>query len=136
MWCLLIPAVIASLAWANIVILRMFQRRRTGPRWWAALSAAWLFGAALGVWGGFFLEYELSTELRVHGAPVPAAFFHQEGPPGQEQWIDFISSAPLVCAGSNVVILALLAACPVGWVFWLRRWQAPSGAEETAQNRP
>jgi hypothetical protein len=63
---------------------------------------------------------------------VPAAFFHWEGPPGEEQWIDFITPAPLLFAGSNVVILALLAACPVGVVCWLRRWLAPAPDRSSA----
>jgi hypothetical protein len=83
------------------------------------MSVAWLAGASLGVWSGFFFEYQATPRLRVVGAPVPAAFFHWEGPPGQEQWIDFITPAPLLFASSNVVILSLLAACPVGLVFWL-----------------
>jgi hypothetical protein len=120
MGCLLIPIVIALLAWANVAIVRLLHRRHGGLVWWVALSIAWLAGAALGVWGGFFFEYQPSPRLRVFGAPVPAAFFHWEGPPGEEQWVDFITPVPLLIAGSNVVILALLAACPVGLVGWLR----------------
>jgi hypothetical protein len=64
--------------------------------------------------------------LRVFGAPVPAAFFHLEGPPGEEQWVDFITPAPLLFAASNVPLLGLLVACPVGLVFWVRCWFRPS----------
>ncbi|HXG12143.1 MAG TPA: hypothetical protein VNK04_20480 [Gemmataceae bacterium] len=132
MGCLLIPAVIVLLAWANGVIVRLFQRRHAGPAWWTILSIAWLSGAVVGVWGGFFFEYQPSPRLRVLGAPVPAAFLRWEGPPGEERWIDFITPDPLLFAGSNAVILALLAACPVGAVFWLWGWQARSGAKVSA----
>src|ERR1700722_3102841 len=71
---LLIPAVIALLVWANIVIVRLFLQRHAAPVWWMTLSVAWLAGAGLGVWGGFFFEYQPSPRLRVFGAPVPAAF--------------------------------------------------------------
>jgi hypothetical protein len=85
---------------------------------------AWVAGAALGVWGGFCFEYQASPRLRVFGAPVPAAFFHREGPPGEEQWVSFITPAPLLFAASNVAILALLAACPVGLAYWLGQRRA------------
>jgi hypothetical protein len=114
-----IPAVVALLAYADLLIMRMFQRRQAGRVWWTALAVAWLAGAALGTWAGFFFEYQPSPRLRVFGAPVPATFFHWEGPPGEERWVDFVTPAPLLFAGSNVVILALLAACPIGLVFWL-----------------
>jgi hypothetical protein len=119
MGCLFIPALIGVLALANAFIVRMLRQRGAGTRWWAALSSAWLAGAALGVWSGFFFEYQPSPRLRVFGAPVPAAFFHWEGPPGEEQWVDFITPAPVLFAASNVAILALLAGCPVGVAFWV-----------------
>src|SRR4051794_19721681 len=101
MGCLLIPALIGLLALADAVIVRMLRQRGAGVGWWSALSAAWLAGAALGVWGGFFFEYQPSPRLRVFGAPVPAAFFHWEGPPGEEQWVDFVTPAPALFAASN-----------------------------------
>lgn len=121
---LLIAVVVSVLTWVNIVIVRRFQRQRARFDWWVALALAWLVGAVLGVWGGFFFEYQPSPKLRVIGAPVPAAFLHWEGPPGEERWVDFITPAPLLFAESNVIILALLSAGPVGVIFWLRRWQA------------
>jgi hypothetical protein len=124
MGCLFIPVVIALLTAADILIVRRFQRRHAAMGWWIALSIAWGTGTALGIWGGFFFEYQLSPRLRVFGAPVPAAFFHWEGPPGQEDWVDFITPAPLLFAASNVPILALLAACPIGLAFWVRSRRA------------
>jgi hypothetical protein len=118
MACLLIPVVLALLAAGNVAIVRLFRLRQAGPGWWTALAVAWLFGAALGTWGGFFFEYWASPRLRVVGAPVPAAVWHLEGRPGDEQWVDFVTPAPLLFAGSNVPILALLAGWPIGLVFW------------------
>ena len=104
--------------WGHV---RSFLARRARPPWWGALAAAWAVGAVVGAWSGFFFEYRPAPNLRVFGAPVPAAFFHREGPPGEEQWVDFITPAPLLFAGSNVVILALLAASSVGLAFRFRR---------------
>jgi hypothetical protein len=120
---LLIIVLVGLLALTNMATVRLLRRRLAGPGWWAALSVAWLAGALLGVWGGFFFEYQLSPRLRVFGAPAPAGFFHLEGPPGEEQWIDFITPAPMLFAASNVPILALLAACPVGLLFWVWGWR-------------
>jgi hypothetical protein len=106
----LFPLLMALLAWADLSVVRMLRHRHAGPVWWTILTLAWLVGAMLGVLGGFFFEYQPSPRLRVFGAPVPAAFFHWEGPPGGDQWVDYITPTPIVFAGSNVVILALLAA--------------------------
>jgi len=121
MGCWLIPAIIGLLAYSNIIIVRLFNPRLTGPRWWVALVVAWLVGGALGVWSGFFFEYQVSPTLRVAGAPVPAAFFHWEGPPGEERWIDFITPAPVLFAGSNIVILAMLLPWWVATLFLICR---------------
>ncbi len=123
MGCLLIPLLLALLAVANAATVRRFRRSAANTGWWTALLMAWLVGAALGVWGGFLFEYQPSPRLRVAGAPVPAAFFHLEGPPGEERWVDFVTPSPQFFAGSNVPILAMLAACPVGLVFWVWSWR-------------
>jgi hypothetical protein len=98
--------------------------------------AGGLFGVGMGVMTGFALAEGRNPNtdwlalmpvllfglgFMIFGAPIPAAFFHWEGPPGKEQWVDFITPAPLLFAGSNVVILALLAAIPVGLAFRFRR---------------
>jgi hypothetical protein len=131
---LLLPALLSLLTLANAAVVRMFRRRQAGVGWWVTLSVAWLAGAAAGVWGGFFFEYRPSPRLRVLGAPVPAAFFHWEGPPGEEQWVGFITPAPLLSAASNVALLALLAGCPVGVVCWLA-WRRPVPGEGGCSER-
>jgi hypothetical protein len=123
MGCLLIPVLVGLLTLGNVVTVRLFRRREAGVGWWVALATTWFAGTALGVWGGFFFEYQPSPRLRVFGAPVPAAFFHWEGPPGEEQRVDFITPAPLLFAGTNVPIMGLLVACPIGLVFWVCSWR-------------
>ena len=118
---LVIIAAVAPIAYANLAIVRSFKRGQATLSWWGVLVAAWAVGSAVGIWSGFFFEYRPESRLRVLGAPVPAAVFHWEGPPGEEQWIDFITPAPLLFAGLNVVILALSVACLVGLAFRLRR---------------
>jgi hypothetical protein len=110
---LLIFAVTFLLAFADAGIVRLFRRRRAGRSWWCALAVAWLVGA----WGGFFFEYRPTPVLRVFGAPVPGVFLHWEGPLGEERWVDFNHPGSGVFAGSNIVILALLAVLSVGLVF-------------------
>lgn len=118
---LIIFGAIGLLAYLNVATVRSFRRRQAGSGWWTLLTFGWAAGAAVGVMGGFFFEYQPRPELRVVGAPVPVAFFHWEGPPGEERWIDFITQPPFLFAGSNVVILGLLAACPIGLAFRLLR---------------
>lgn len=129
---LLIFVFIGLLGWANLVAVRLLRSCVAGPGWWASLVLLWIGGAAVGYWGGFFFEYQPSPRLRVLGAPIPAAFLHLEGPPGDEQWIDFITPAPLLFAGSNVIIVALLLACPLLPAFWLRHRAQRSDATRRA----
>jgi hypothetical protein len=129
---LFILAVVALLGWVNVATVRLIRREQARAGWWVALVVAGLVGAGMGVWGGFFFEYQPSPRLRVFGAPVPAAFLHWEGPPGEEDWVDFVTPAPALFAGSNVLLLALLAACPIGLVFWLWRWVAPARGRPSA----
>ena len=117
---LLILIIIALLGWANVAIIRRFRSQVAGWGWWTSLLLLWTAGATIGVWGGFFFEYLACPTLRVCGAPVPVGFFHLEGPPGQQQWIDFITPAPLLFALSNVVLMTLLLACPV-WLAFVYR---------------
>ena len=122
---LLILLLLAPVSYCNVLIVRSFLARSAGVPWWGVLAAAWLAGATIGAWCGFGFEYRPVPTLRVFGAPIPAAFFHWEGPPGEEQWVDFVTPAPLLFAGSNVVILAMMSACLVGLTFRLRQRANP-----------
>jgi hypothetical protein len=118
---LLIVLLVALLVCINVALISAFRRRLPGPPWWRALVAAWMAGAGLGVWSGFFFEYRPDPRLRILGAPIPAICFQWEGPSGEERWVDYVTPDPLLFAGSNVVILALLAGCLVGLAYWFQR---------------
>jgi hypothetical protein len=115
MACCLIPIVIALLAYSNLLIVQLFNRRKAGKSWWNALALAWLAGAGLGVWSGFFFEYQPSPKLKFLGFPVPVVVFQLEGPPGDEDWVDFPGS-PLF-ALSDILIMALLVPWWIGTLF-------------------
>jgi hypothetical protein len=117
----LIFTMLVLLAFLNAGIIRLLRRRGAGRHWWCALAIAWSAGAGSGVWSGCFFEYQPTPELRVLSAPVPTAFFHWEGPLGEEQWVDYITPVPELIAGSDIAFIALLAGLPVGLVFLLRR---------------
>jgi len=121
MACVLIPAVFAMLAWANAAAVRALRAHAAPAGWWAALMVLWLAGAAAGVWGGFFAEYQASPTLRVSGAPLPVGAAHREGSPGQEQWVGFVTPAPLLFAAANVPLVGLLAGSIIGPAFWAWR---------------
>lgn len=104
----------------NAMTVRAFLRQQAGMGWWVSLAIAWLVGAAAGFWSGVYYEYQPSPTLRVFGAPVPHAYFHLEGPPGEEKWMDYITEAPVFFAGSNVFIMAVVAACPIGLIYAIR----------------
>src|SRR4051794_4073044 len=118
LFALIIFALIGLLTWANSAMVRQLRRRHAAIGWWVLLIVLWTAGVALGVYGGFFFEYHASPKLRVFGAPVPAAFFHWEGPPGHEDWVDFPAETALLNAASNVLLVPLLFACPLAVVFW------------------
>jgi hypothetical protein len=116
---ILVYITIVLLLWANVAAVVSFRRRRASGRWWTAMWFAWILGGAIGVYGGFFFEYQPTETLRVFGAPVPAVFLHLEGPPDNQQWVDYITPAPLLFAGSNIIILAMAAGCLVATGFVL-----------------
>jgi hypothetical protein len=58
-----------------------------------------------------------------------------EGPPGHEAWVDYVTPAPLLIAASNIVILGLVAACPIELAYWLWRRRAV-GSQARRPNAP
>ncbi len=124
MGCLLILMLAGAMIAANWATLYALQRRRAGLGWWIALCGAWILGAAVGVIGTFH-EFQPSPKLRVVGRPMPVVIFQLEGPPGQEQWIDFVSPLGPLVIGVNAGSLALLAGLPVGLLRYLCSWWSP-----------
>lgn len=121
MGAVLILAVAVFLVWANLTTVRALRSRRAGVVWWAALAVLWAAGAAIGVWGGFFFEYQASPRLRVFGAPLPAGMSQLNGPPGQEVWVGFVTPVPILFAAANVPLVGLFAGSLVGMAFRLWR---------------
>jgi hypothetical protein len=130
MGCLLIPAIIGLLTCIDVVIVRLFQRRHASKKWWGALVFVWLLGAGVGIWSSFF-EWHPSPTLRVFGFPLVLAILRWEGSPGNENWVDYVSSIPHLVIGGNMLLLALLASYPVGLVFWL--WGRRASVREKAE---
>ncbi|MFO0919760.1 MAG: hypothetical protein U0872_15790 [Planctomycetaceae bacterium] len=104
---------------ANAGTVLLLKRRIAVMPWWLALFAAWLAGAAVGVWAGVFFEYQPEPHVRIIGFPVPEACFIWQGPPGEEQWVDYVSPVPLLLILSNILFWGLLAGCPVGLIYWM-----------------
>jgi hypothetical protein len=117
--CLLIPLLIALFLWINKAVLKLlWQRASTG--WKIAYCFACVTGIILGVWGGFFFEYQPYPNLRVFSIPFPIGFLHLEGPPGNEEWVDFVSPAGALVALSDLIIIALIVPSLIGLAFWVR----------------
>ncbi|SIN76400.1 hypothetical protein SAMN05444166_0709 [Singulisphaera sp. GP187] len=81
--------------------------------------------------GGFFFEYRALPQLRGIDTPIPSVFFHWEGLPGEEGWVDLVTPAPLLFAGLNVAILGLLAA----WASVPRQLAAPGACPSPLESR-
>lgn len=114
----LILAILAFLAFINYAVVRDFQQRKSSLAW-VALCISWLLGAIVGVWSGFHFSYLLDPEMRVHGAPFPAAFqvvVHQDG---QDRWIYLPVRTPWLSAAWNVLILTMVAGAIVWGVMTL-----------------
>jgi hypothetical protein len=128
MACFVVFPGLVVLVIANYYIVRrlMFMRARAGP--WILLIAIWILGAAFGIYGGFFLEYQVTPRVRVAGAPVPAVYFFREGPPGDPRYTAR-GHAPLLFAASNVVIVPAVLAMPFGFIYWVITMDAKSRLE-------
>jgi amino acid transporter len=116
---LIILALIVFFGWINVLSVRWMRSHHANTYWWCALITAWVVGIIVGVWGGFFFEYHTSPDFRVAGAPIPAVLFHLEDDAyGKPEWVDFPAGTPLLNATSNVVLVPLLFAVPISFIFW------------------
>lgn len=89
----------------------------------------------MGIWFGFFFEYQPSPQLRVMGCPVPVACFALEkSAAGEEHWADFVAPEPLPLffAASNVLLLIFVSVYPVWLANTLWRFVRNRGAAEHA----
>lgn len=127
----IIFVVICILLYVNVWVLYDLCERRVSLRWWLLLLLMWTAGTGCGVYGAIFFEYQPSPTLRVIGAPIPGALFRLEGPPGAQQWADYVFPNPLLTLFANVVLPPLFVGGLFGLVFWWthRRRSAPLPAE-------
>ncbi len=119
---LLIPIALAVLAGLAFAAYRSLLQRNISRGWYFAFFSAMSLGIVAGIYFGFFFRYYASENLEIVSFPVPAAFFVlEEYPDGETRWIDFVTPAPILFAGSNVPIFACLAVLSVWFVNTLSR---------------
>jgi hypothetical protein len=112
---------LALLGWIYVCAIRSLRARGVGLLWWTALVGSLVIGFAVGVWGGFFFEYQPEPKFRVIGCPVPVVcFVFEKHGDGEEHWVDYVTPVPLLFAMSNVFLFSFVSVYPVWLVntFW------------------
>jgi hypothetical protein len=99
---ILILPVLAADVWLLTTTGKKQFKTWTQARAWTRLAGVVVFGAALGVWLGFFVEYKWGANLRVIGFPVPVCFFHLE----DGEWVDFPLPKAMMYLGCAVNFLS------------------------------
>jgi hypothetical protein len=95
---------------------KSFRERGVAGGWWLILGSTALVAGVVGAWFGFNFSYQPSSRVVVYSFPVPGAFHVLETyDDGTQQWVDFVTPAPLLVAVANA---CLLLSIPVAWV-WL-----------------
>jgi hypothetical protein len=111
---IIIIGVLTLLGWLAFIAVCSLNRRGVGSGWWTALVGCVGSGFALGVWLGFFFEYQPEPKFRVIGCPVPVVcFVLEKDRDGEEHWVDYVTPVPLFFATSNVVLLSIVSIYPV-----------------------
>lgn len=132
---IIVTVVLALLGGVSFVAVRSLKRRTVGLMWWTALVGCLVAGFALGVWLGFYFEYQPSPRLRIIGCPVPVvAFALEKSADGEERWTDFVTPAPLLFAASNVFLFSVVSVYPVWLVNTLWRFVRGRGKRPTLTN--
>ncbi len=127
--------VLALLGWLSVRAVRSLWARGVGPLWWAALVGCIVVGFALGVWFGFFFEYQPEAKIRVIGWPVPiVCFVLEKSADGEERWIDYVSPEPLLFGGSSVLLFSFVSIYPVWLANTLCRLVRGRGERPTPTN--
>src|SRR5688572_1891302 len=107
-------ATAAAILWFAIRYLSVYGVGTVG---WIAVVVAAVFGLVTGWWLAFDFIYNLSPEVIVSSAPVPANFLVLEKyADGTQRWMNFTVPAPEFVAISNA---ALLITLPIGVVLSL-----------------
>ena len=120
---LLIPLALGLLGWLAYLSYRSLVRRDATKLWFAAFFVLLTMGVALGVYFGFYFNYLASPTLRVYAFPVPAAVLVLETyDDGTQSWVEFITPAPILFAGSNIPLFACASVLPVWCLHTLLRF--------------
>jgi hypothetical protein len=119
MGCLLWAVVILLVAWADWATVRSLYDNRRGPRWWVIFIALFSAGIGLGVWCGFYAEYQLSERIKVFGFPLMVGAFVTEN----GEWVDYVSPVPLLVALLDVLIMTLVSILPMSVACLIQRWR-------------
>jgi hypothetical protein len=120
-----LPIVVPLLAWADLAAVAAMWKDRAGPVWRIVLIVLVVAGIAIGVWAGFWCDYQVSDDLRVVSFPVPAVIFHLE----EGQWIDYVSPALPFVVVFNLLAVALTFVLPLALAYYIsRKWQRIASA--------
>ena len=119
MGCLLWAVVIILLLWVDWTTVRSLYINRRRPGWWVIFVALFSVGIGLGVWGGFYVEYQLSERTKVFGFPLMVGVFVNEN----GEWVDYVSPAPLLVALLDVFIMTLVSVLPMSVTCLIQRWR-------------
>jgi hypothetical protein len=127
MGCLLWAVVILLLTWADYCTVRSLYLNCRGPGWWAIFIALFSVGIGLGIWCGFYAEYQLSERTKVFGFPLMVGVFVKEN----GEWVDYVSPAPLLVALLDVLIVALVSVLPLSAACLMQRWRTGRAKPKT-----
>lgn len=113
----LIPIAVAVLAGLAFMAYRSLRRRNVSRGWYIAFFSTMSVGIMAGIYFGFLFRYYASEKLEIVSFPVPSVFLvHEEYQDGESRWVDFVTPAPIIFAGSNVPIFACIAVLPVWFI--------------------
>jgi hypothetical protein len=102
------------LGWLAFAACRSLHRRRVTLRWWLCLGMTAAIGIGLGVYFGFFFEYQPFPRMKLFSLPIPAAALVLETHgDGTEGWTDFVTPVPELVASANVLFFAFVSLYPV-----------------------
>lgn len=111
---------------------KSFRQSKVGGGWWLMLGTTAIAAGTVGAWIGFNFSYRPSSQLVVYSFPVPGAFHALETyDDGTQQWVVFVTPAPLLIALANA---CLLTSIPIAMVWqayhFSSRFQRPSKLRE------
>lgn len=109
-----------AIAWfVGMGVLHHFRATPPTAGWWWVLGVVAIASSIAGSWLGFAFSYHVAPEVIVHGWPVPIVIQALEtSHDGSQQWVDFITPAPIWAAVGNTALLFCLPVGMVSLVHW------------------